>query len=362
MIVLAIHAALLLLNSLLLGSNKRISAVAGSIIMFVVLALRSELYGADALYYLNGYDYISSLTYEQMIESLSTIPLINANLIYPFSFENGWVVLNWVFSALNLGYRSLFIVLSAITAICFGRFAFRYSPAPAYSLFVSSCMSFFLYSIFILRQTLALCVCLESVKAILDKKPVRFILYLLIASSFHRSAIIFGVLYILSQQKKKKKIYITGIILFLSTILISATVLPAVVSILFSLLGKAHFQVSFSFNNLILVQLIMYLSLSLFDIDGLSENPKTNIILWAMLISLTSYALMLNNEQLARANEYYWVFVTLLIPLLIQQLEPHLQLLGTLVVTIALFGFLALQVAGSSLDPFIFAGWTDWGI
>lgn len=356
MTVLLTNAVLILAYATLLRGHKKVVVILCGLQLFFVLALRGEFYGTDALYYSNGYAYISSMSLEQMIACLNPNLLNISNLVYPYSYELGWVVLNWLFGGLlGLDYRVFMVALSAFTAGSFALFSYRYSKDPGYSLFVISCLSFFLYSFFILRQTLALCICLLAVPFLLERKPVRFIALVFLAFLFHRSALVFLVLYPFCGRKVTKGAFNKGLLAFCVCLVLSLTVLPSVVSFLFGIMGKSHWigDIGFSWNNLIALQLFIVICCLAFDIDQVAEDKLDNVALWAVLVSCVTYAVMLNNEVLARANEYLWIFVALLIPAMLQRLDPHMRTLGRMCVGMLLLGFLAYQVSGSDLDPYV---------
>lgn len=353
MTILLGNAVSLLFYSVLFRESKKFVVVLGGIQLFLLLALRSEYYGTDAIYYLNGYDYISSMTFDQMLGALNSNLLNTAHLVYPYSYENGWVLLNWLFSAGHLGYRTLMVFLSGVTAASFSLFAYRFSKDPGITMFVLSCLSPLLYSFFILRQTFALCICLLALPFLLKRRPVPFALMVLVAFLFHRSALIFLILYPLCGRRATKKVFQIGLLVFAILLAASYTVFPKVIALLFELVGKAHFQISFSWNNLIALQLLIVVCCLFFDIDDISKDPTDNLALWAILASLLTYTVMLNNEVLARANEYLWIFVALLIPAMLQRLDPEMRALVRILVSILLLGFLAYEVHGSDLDPYL---------
>lgn len=354
MTVLLANAALILFYTVVFHSNKKLIVTLGTIQIFLVLALRANSYGLDAVYYMNGYGLISQFGFRDLLACINHNPLGTAHLVYPYSFENGWVILNWLFSRLGLDYHWFIVFTSAITAICFGHFVYKYSEDPGISLFVLCSMNFLLYSFFILRQTFALCICLESIPYILKKKPVQFCILMFLAISFHRSAILFAVLYPLAGMKLRKNTYLKAIIVFFTVLLVSVSILPIVLPVILSFFFKAHLDLKFEMNNLILLQLLIVACCCLFETEKIAEeNSVNNLLLWALLASLISYAFMLSNEVLARSNEFLWIFVAPLIPLMLNRLEGHIRILATMFLVFLLFFYLIYLVHGSVYDPYL---------
>ena len=144
-----------------------------------------------------------------------------------------------------------------------------------------------------------------------------------------------------------------GLVAFVILLAASYTVLPKVVALLFELVAKEHYEINFSWNSLIALQLFIVVCCLFFDIDEISKDPADNLSLWAILASLLTYTVMLNNDVLARANEYLWIFVALLIPAILQRIGPKMRAPLRIVVGILLLGFLVYKVRGSDLDPYI---------
>lgn len=356
MTVLVANALLMLAYATLLRSYKKAVVVLGGFQLFLILALRGEFYGADASYYSNGYSYIASMSFDQMIACLDLNLLNTSNLVYPYSYELGWVVVNWLFGgAIGFDYRVLMVVLSAFTAFSFALFSYRYSKDPGFSLFIISCLSFYLYSFYILRQTFALCICLLAIPFLLQRRPAKFAAIVFLAFLFHRSALLFLVLYPFCRLKVSKKTYGKGILVFAVLLGLSLTVMPMVIQFVFQIINKAHWivEIEFSWNNLIALQLFIVVCCTFFDIDRVAKSQAGNLALWGVLISCVSYAAMLCNDTLARSNEYFWIFVALLIPAMLQQFGAHMRTLARMFISLLLLGFLVYQLQGSYLDPYI---------
>lgn len=227
MYVLLINAALIAIYGPIVSSkSKKVCVTLIGIQLFLLLALRAESYGPDAEIYAAGYRYISSLTFSQMLGALNPNILDNANLIYLYDFENGWVVLNWLLASLGFSYQGLIVFLAAVTSFSFCFFSLRYSDTPWFTLFILSTMNFLWYSISILRQTLALSIFLFGIIYIVKRKPIKFMLVILLAMMFHRAVILAALLYPLSRTKMTKRKLTYIFIAFVVLCALSAFVLP----------------------------------------------------------------------------------------------------------------------------------------
>ncbi|RDB64114.1 EpsG family protein [Gordonibacter pamelaeae] len=355
MYVLLINAALIAIYGPIVSSkSKKVCVTLIGIQLFLLLALRAESYGPDAEIYAAGYRYISSLTFSQMLGALNPNILDNANLIYLYDFENGWVVLNWLLASLGFSYQGLIVFLAAVTSFSFCFFSLRYSDTPWFTLFILSTMNFLWYSISILRQMLALSIFLFGIIYIVKRKPIKFMLVILLAMMFHRAVILAALLYPLSRTKMTKRKLTYIFIAFVVLCALSAFVLPEVLKMILGVFGKEGLALSFSWNSLITLHIVIVVAiLLLFDVDKMTEEFNANLSLCGVAASLLFCSVSLNNEVLARADEYLWIFVSLLIPVCLRQADPRLAVLGKMGAICLLLPFLAYQIYGTTLDPYI---------
>lgn len=355
MIVLLANSILILLFATIFYRSPKAACFICGLQAFLILAMRSEFYGADALYYYNGYHLISGYSFEGICSVLSSSPIKVASLPYPYAYENGWVIVNWLFSHIGFTYRQFIIVLSGLTSFSLSFFAYRYSKKPGYSIFIATCLIFYLYSFYVLRQTLAFCICLFASKYLLERKPGKFFILLLLAISFHRSAAIFAVLYPFVNRPVTKNTIEKSLVACVVLILVSAFFLPNILPRVLALFGKSHYALSFKFNNLLMLQLLTVGCLLFFDIDKLTKSKTTSIAIWSSILSMLLYSLFLSNEVMARAIEYVWVFVIALIPAILEELEKHQQLIAYMGISLLLVIYLAHQIQGTTFDPYLFA-------
>jgi len=109
---------------------------------------------------------------------------------WPVATDTGYVALNAVVAAFTGDYQWIFVVTSALTIGLVYRAIARWSVAPALSVFIFVVGGFYLESFNAVRQWLAIAILLNSMGAIVNRKPVRFLVLTAVAASFHASALI----------------------------------------------------------------------------------------------------------------------------------------------------------------------------
>lgn len=164
----------------------------------VFLSIRYD-WGNDYLSYLKGFNEIG-LYYSSISDLFSP----NAFLRY----EIGWHLLCILFK--HIGFFAMVMVVTIVENVLLYFFIRRYCPQGWYwlALFVYVFTpNLFFTCASAMRQMLAICIVLTSFQFIEAKKPVSFILLILLATSFHKSAILLLPIYflgILSQKDFKE--------------------------------------------------------------------------------------------------------------------------------------------------------------
>ena len=158
-------------------------------LMFILSAFRSYSVGTDTKNYLSHY-------YDVCSNGLEAIQRIN--------FETGYEILMYVTSFLN-NPRVLFCILSAI--ICFGyyRLIKKYSTNVFFSTFLFISLYIYALTFNIVRQFIAIIFIIEFVMELNKGEWRKSIVWLFIASLFHKTALIMVIFYPFMCLKKLVK-------------------------------------------------------------------------------------------------------------------------------------------------------------
>lgn len=131
-------------------------------------------------------------------------------------YELGWCIFTKTISYIFDDFLS-FIFLFSIIYLCLVFFALKkYSNYLLFAIILFILLRFY-NSCFVLRQNLAAAVCMASIPFIIKRKPIHFSFCILVAFSFHQSALVFSIMYFLFDVKISK-LYIV-LLLFASTIM-----------------------------------------------------------------------------------------------------------------------------------------------
>ena len=148
--------------------------------LIVLSAVRDFTVGADTLNYCQGYQHIQQLSFENAMK---------------FGWEQGYVTINWLLSRFFDDERTLLVFMATFILIPIFVWIKRESTSPLLSLIVFVGMGMWNSSMFILRQWCAMAILTFSYKYIKERRFAPFILLVLIAMMFHRTAAIFILAY-----------------------------------------------------------------------------------------------------------------------------------------------------------------------
>lgn len=149
--------------------------------LFITVAFRGILVGNDTKSYLQ---YFNHYTNSSLQVALTTT-----------SKEAGYVLFNHLMGKLGIDYRGFLIIIAALTYALLYRYLTKHSKNYALSILVFICSLGYFRSMNIMREMLAVMICLNAIDLLEENKTKRFIVVVIIASFFHRmSIVVFGLL------------------------------------------------------------------------------------------------------------------------------------------------------------------------
>jgi len=120
-----------------------------------------------------------------------------------YKYEQGYQILNWIVAKTLKNWTYFIIIFYGFVYFFICRFIYKYSNNIYLSMILFITLGFYGFSLTGLRQTIAISICLWSYDYIKKRKLIPFLLVVLLAFSFHKSAIIFIPLYFLGNLRIK---------------------------------------------------------------------------------------------------------------------------------------------------------------
>lgn len=287
------------------------------------------LYIFFTLRYGQGTDYLTYMSIYANVPPLQTLPWFGA---YQYNrIEFGFFYLISFFRMLGVHYVLFVAIITAFAFFCINRFINRFSPLPIFALTFFFAVYSLTYVESALRQMLSISIALGWVFIDwADGKRIRAIIGILIASTFHTSALVLLVLPILFWNPRplyiiEWKLKTTGIVigaLLLVTAVINFVDLTPIFSRLptylsFTILSYYDFAASPSLmalaNRALFMAIVFFLTWRQKD----DMAPREKLLFNLYCVGFALYIVLMSSDELAsRVNIYFRIIDFCLIPLL----------------------------------------------
>jgi hypothetical protein len=336
--ILTIFAILVLglFTSVVFQSNKskKIYATIAFLLVFIISAFRDISVGSDVLGYVNYF---------------FTVKNMGVSDLFLHRFEPGYIVLNKLL-CLFIDNEQLFlaaIALIVLTMIFIG--IYKYSSIPSLSVYLFITMGFFAFTLSGFRQAIAMGIVFLSFTFLKENKLLKFVLIILLASLFHKTALMFLLIYPLAHKKINLK-YLTGAaILFMVLFFVRKPLLHFLTYAFFD--EYSSMLVSSQSFTLLFVIFIVFISGLVFFKPVLKRNPQNiilyNIILFAIFMQL--FATESNN--FSRITNYFYIYAILFIPEVLASIkDKNILPIGCIIVVCLTFVQFVWLTPGSQLS------------
>ncbi|MCM3788889.1 EpsG family protein [Domibacillus indicus] len=318
---------------------KKFFVSLATIQLILILSFRQITIGVDVAGYINNFKY--------------TFSTYNLEQILHHHWEIGFKFLVKVISLFTNNEQIFLSVLAILSIVPVGRFIYKNSKMPflSFALYISFNYYSFVFSG--LRQAIAYAIILNSYDFIKDKKPVKFTICVLLASLFHKSALVFLVAYFLVKLRLNK-VTISIILLINTFIFIFRVRIYEVASRLFY--EAYEVAESSSFTWMLLCSFIVICGLLVYKkVVSFSQDNNALYILLIVGSSLMIFASVGTNVM--RVADYYYMFVIIFIPEIITALrDKFMVIMSTYILIIFTFilYFWFLTIDGFQITPYQF--------
>lgn len=318
------------------------AVVIGTVLLWILLAFRAPTVGTDVP------SYILALHLARNLDVLSGERL--------FNFEPGFsAYLHWL---ANLGVedQAFLAVTAALTLIPVAVTVARYSKMPLLSLFLYATLGFYAFAFSGVRQAWAVALCFLAIGSIRERKLVRFLTIVGLASLLHLSALVFLPAYWIYRIRPHRLDVVVGLIGLTLVWLLRTPIYDG----LYRLYRNSDAVVDSTgaisfFLALILAWLgaiALHPSTDRPDPDDQMLTATRNFLYVAALFQ----ALASVSFLVGRVGQYYLIFVILLVPHLIERQRDRgakFFLLATVVVIST--AFFQLNAGSFNIVPHSFA-------
>lgn len=173
---------LIILINLIIGQEnkkrKKLSVVLTFLLIFLIQALRDKTVGVDLLPYENFFNIISRHTIKENITN---------NYV---SLEIGYIIFNNLILLFTKDFQWFIIITSFIINAIMAWFIYKYSKNVLSTILLYIGLGLFIFSFSGIRQMLAISVCLIAFDFLRKRKYIPWLVCIVIAFSFHKSALV----------------------------------------------------------------------------------------------------------------------------------------------------------------------------
>lgn len=268
--------------------------------MTLLQGLRAIEVGTDTTMYVNTYErYLSSEFYA-----------------FQFThFEPGFQMLYNILHKIGFDSQGLLIFVSAITMLCFAIFIYRNSDNIVLSSFIFACI-IYPNSFNIMRQSLGLGIAINSLYYMLNKKYIRSVMIILVATCFHYTSILMFIPLVICVVKNWK--LVRNILLFSSVIFYVFG--NRIVSSILPYFGKSFYTSGYGVQRIfrmttMITFIIAFISWYFLKNGEINEyKRKINLFSCIAFVNMIFGILYLKFEFFSRIIEYFNSFLIIAIP------------------------------------------------
>ncbi len=281
------------------------------VILILQSGLRNVAVGEDTYAYFNVYENIKTKTWVDIYNTAIEYYKTGNSLIR----DPGYAFFQKTVQLISKDFQFFLFVIAIIFFSAFGTFVYRNTKRLKDVILAFLIYSVLFYSFFSYtgqKQTIATALILVSYEFIKKKKMIPFLFLVLIASTIHKSALIFIPFYFVNQIKKTKNFYRIVLLLF-PVILVFSNNLGIFFKIIggYELYEQYEGAGSYTFTAIFLLISVVALLRSKII---LKHNPNAQHYYNAFAIALLFLPLTWFNPSAMRVVQYFSIFMVLFIP------------------------------------------------
>ena len=321
-----VNLFLISLTACVLRKNKRLMYIVIFIWLFMLGALKGEGVGAD--YY----------SYKSFFEIFSRAEWFSSYA----DVERGYILLNKIISIFTNNYQWLLAVCSFLSIIGVIHFIKRNASFPIISIWLYISMGFYQSTFTRLRQAIAISIVLIAYKYAQEKKFWKFIFLIILASLFHRTALIAVLIYLFLHEKRISKQKNSRLSLFFPhtqsvTSLFSAPLIRSMVSYL----GYSRYAdlKPGSGGSLLLVYFLVFCYVWFLFMRSEEINPKLQLLTLLAVGSVVCQSFALTITILNRLGEFLSIPMFIMLPNTAKAFEKKSQSIVIIIMMILSFAF-----------------------
>lgn len=276
-------------------NKKKIYVTLVGLQLFILLALRKTTVGTDVRTYLWFFE---------------LIPQMDLSNILNHRFEVGYVLFMKIMSLISTDERLFIAVISFFIVFSISIFIYKHSKFPMLSFYLYVTLGFYSFTFSGLRQAIAFSILLFGYDYIKDHKFIKFSLVVLLAASFHFTALIFIFAYFMARRKLNTLNFISYVFLFLFVFALKSQIMRFLTAYIFT---DYNFYNSGAYTVL-LISAVIVIGCLMFYKQTTNNNPYSVVNYNLVMFSLILISFASTSSNVLRASNYFYYYIILLLP------------------------------------------------
>ena len=217
-------------------------------------------------------------------------------------------------------YQWFLAVVAAIVLSALGIIIQRYSPSPVQSVLYYLGMLYFVFHMSATKQTIAMSILLFSFPAIIDRRPLRFLLLVLFASFFHFPALIFLPAYWIANLRMGRNYLLLLAGVFVLTYVFRDRIVDLMNDTYSTTLNSGGGGLRRFLANKVIIMLFIIIAALIV------RPPEQNDRVYSALLQFISLAAVIQtfssyNNTFERLADYYFQFSIIFIPMVFENVH-----------------------------------------
>lgn len=309
-------------------NRHKIISIWGGVVLFFYGALRSSSVGIDVAGYVNSY---LSIQYMSFREIFTSATMVSRDPVFFFFLK--------LLTYINKDQQFMLIVISAIVAICVSTFIYKNSVNAIVSFMMFIGLRYYSFTLTGLKQAIAWAIIMLSCDYLKEKKLLKFVLIICVASLFHRAALLFILAYPLAKIKRIDIMSFFALFMLLVNYITNSAIIKLIVKIpIFEqYIDYAAGESTTSGLTLLLIYTCILLFVFILRKQIIKKNNDVYWMYNLTLVGILITFLTFNYANIFRIG-YYFIFpIIILFPLAIKSLpDKKLQTILNFVVILLL--------------------------
>lgn len=327
------------------AKRKKTFLILCGIAIAFVMGFRSRYTGtADTDFYCTLFEtmkYSKYSLFEYIAHSIGENPLFS---------ELGFSAYIWLVAKIFPTYRYLLVITAIINIALTMRFIYKYSENALLSVIMFITLGLFTFNMNGLRQSVAMSICLLAYDFIEKKKFIPFLLIVILAMSFHKSAIFFALTYFIIFMKPK-----WNYTMFFIGLLVLFVLFADNLTIIYDTLTSEDYAGAESFDSGGVITVLIYILVIVFALiskDKIKKGTVFNCILLSLVGLILYLARFFSVQIYERVSYYFCYFIILLLPSAIKKYDEKSQTLINTVVIILSIALFVYRIQGGAFSDF----------